>query len=320
MLCSLNMIEDAFRKRKPSHAFGIGKGLARKSRQPCNELNPNSSCSGPWCSRISHKGDCGVSNSFSYDISIVIPAFNEERRLSSSLERIDAHIRRQAGCSLIEVIVVDDGSTDWTSRVVESWTRKISSLRLVSNGRNRGKGYSVRHGMMEARGRIALFTDADLSAPIEESEKLIAAIDAGSDVAIGSRALDRSLIATHQSRIREFAGIVFNSLVRALTSVPFQDTQCGFKAFARVRSQIIFQQQRIEGFGFDPEILFLAKEHGLRTVEIPVRWAHDPATKVHVVRDSLQMFCDLLRIRWNWLLGRYRVRLSGLVGAPEPEA
>ena len=162
--------------------------------------------------------------------------------------------------------------------------------------------------MLEARGRIALFTDADLSSPIEESEKLLAAINAGNDVAIGSRALDRSLIATHQSRLRELAGMIFNGFVRIFTGLPFSDTQCGFKAFVRGPSRIVFEQQRIERFGFDPEILFLAKRHGLRTAEIPVRWAHDPATKVHMLRDSLMMFFDLAIIRWNWLVGRYPQR------------
>ncbi len=240
------------------------------------------------------------------ELSIIIPAFNEEERLGCTLTRIrdyfDAH---PAGPGGIEIIVVDDGSTDGTARLVEEWTRQIPSLRFVSNGKNRGKGYSVRRGMLEARGRIALFTDADLSSSIEESEKLLAAIGAGNDVAIGSRALDRSLIAVHQSRFRETAGIIFNGFVRMFTGLPFEDTQCGFKAFVRERSRIVFEQQRTERFGFDPEILFLARRHGLRSAEIPVRWSHDPATKVHVLRDSLLMFADLIYIRCNVLIGRY---------------
>ena len=164
--------------------------------------------------------------------------------------------------------------------------------------------------MLEARGRIALFTDADLSAPIEESEKLFAALATGQDIAIGSRAIDRSLISAHQSIFRETAGIIFNSFVRLFTGLQLHDTQCGFKAFAREPCRVIFEQQRIEGFGFDPEVLFLAGRHGLRTAEVPVRWSHDPATKVHVVRDSLLMFGDLIYIRWNWLLGRYPVKRS----------
>jgi dolichyl-phosphate beta-glucosyltransferase len=191
---------------------------------------------------------------------------------------------------------------------VEEWAPQEPFLRIVRNGENHGKGYSVRHGMLEARGRIALFTDADLSSPIEESAKLLAAIAAGNDVAIGSRALDRSLIEIHQSPYRELAGIIFNGFVRLFTGLPFHDTQCGFKAFVREPSRIVFEQQRIEGFGFDPEVLFLAKRHGLRAAEVPVRWSHDTATKVHVVRDSLRMFGDLVYLRWNWLLGRYPKR------------
>ncbi len=243
------------------------------------------------------------------DLSIIIPAYNEESRLARTLIRIrDYFANKDISLSQIEILVVDDGSRDNTARVAEECKREMPCVRLISNGDNRGKGFSVRHGMLEARGRIALFTDADLSSPIEECEKLFAAIDAGNEVAIGSRALDRSLITMHQSRLRELAGMIFNRFVRILLGLPFCDTQCGFKAFVREPSRIVFQQQRIERFGFDPEILFLAKRHGLRTAEVPVRWAHDPATKVHMLRDSLMMFFDLLIIRWNWLLGRYPKR------------
>lgn len=245
------------------------------------------------------------------EFSIIIPAYNEEIRLGRALARIrDYFADRGMVAAEIEIIVVDDGSTDATAQVARDCAREMPSLRLVSSRTNHGKGYSVRRGMLEARGRIALFTDADLSAPIEESAKLFAAIEAGHDVAIGSRAVDRSLISVHQSRFREVAGMIFNGCVRLLTGLPFRDTQCGFKAFVRERCRVIFEQQRIEGFGFDPEILFLALRHGLRAAEVPVRWAHDPATKVRVLRDSLRMFGDLLYIRWNWLLGRYPAKRS----------
>ena len=237
------------------------------------------------------------------DLSIIIPSYNEELRLPVTLERIAEYLP-SLGLQT-EVIVVDDGSRDRTAAVAESFRGKISGLRVVSNGANRGKGYSVRHGMLEARGDIVLFTDADLSAPIEESDKLLAALKAGNDVAIGSRALDRSLISTHQSQAREFAGIVFNWIVRIILRLPFVDTQCGFKAFRRERCRIIFELQRIEGFGFDPELLYLARHFGLRTVEIPVRWGHSEATKVNMLSDSLKMFVDIFAIRWNALLGRY---------------
>lgn len=239
------------------------------------------------------------------EISVIIPAYNERERLPQTLEHVSHYLRSLPYAS--EIIVVDDGSRDGTEQVVIELAKTIPNLFLVSNDRNHGKGFSVRHGMLEARGRIALFTDADLSAPIEESQKLFAALETA-DVAIGSRALNRRLIEIHQSRWRELAGILFNLIVRLLTGLPFEDTQCGFKAFAMPESRIIFEQQRIEDFGFDPEILFLARRHGLRIVEVPVRWSHDPRTKVHVLRDSAKMFLDLLLILWNDLLGRYSRR------------
>lgn len=236
------------------------------------------------------------------DLSIIIPSYNEELRLPATLERIANYLQTYKGTA--EVLVVDDGSKDGTAVVAEYFCIKIPALRVVSNGVNRGKGYSVRHGMQEARGRIALFTDADLSAPIEEAGKLIDALETH-DVAIGSRAMDRSLISVHESPFREFAGIVFNKIVRLILWLPFVDTQCGFKAFRRETCGILFEQQRIERFGFDPELLYLARHHGLRTVEIPVRWGHSPATKVSMMRDSIQMFIDVFTIRWNALKGCY---------------
>ena len=236
------------------------------------------------------------------ELSIVIPSFNEERRLPSTLESIANYIREKRPNT--EVIVVDDGSTDQTARVAESWKSRISRLRVLANGSNRGKGYSVRHGSLDAQGDVVLFTDADLSAPIEEAEKLLAALETH-DLAIGSRAVDRSLIEVHESPFREFAGIVFNRIVRVALALPFVDTQCGFKAFRRERCRIVFEQQTIERFGFDPELLYLARHHGLSIVEVPVRWAHSPATKVNMMRDSVKMFVDIFIIRWNGIRGRY---------------
>jgi glycosyltransferase involved in cell wall biosynthesis len=235
-------------------------------------------------------------------LSIVIPSYNEELRLPATLERIAAYLPNLGAGT--EILVVDDGSKDRTAEVAESFRKKFPSLRVISNGTNRGKGYSVRHGMIEARGTNVLFTDADLSAPIEEAPKLLEALKTY-DVAIGSRAMDRSLITVHESRFREFAGIIFNTIVRVILRLPFVDTQCGFKAFRRERCQILFQQQRIERFGFDPELLYLARHHGLHTVEIPVRWGHSHATKVNMLRDSIQMFADVFTIRWNAIVGRY---------------
>jgi dolichyl-phosphate beta-glucosyltransferase len=245
------------------------------------------------------------------ELSIVIPAYNEELRLPETLEQL-ATFLPTLGFET-EVLVVDDGSKDRTAAVSKGYRAKIPNLRVVANGVNRGKGYSVRHGMLEARGRTVLFTDADLSAPIEEAPKLLEALK-NYDVAIGSRALNRKLIEVRESRFREFAGIVFNTIVRIVLRLPFVDTQCGFKAFRREPCRMLFEQQRIERFGFDPELLYLARHHGLHTVEIPVRWAHSPATKVNMLRDSVQMFLDVFTIRWNALLGRYPTVHKGAAG------
>lgn len=239
------------------------------------------------------------------ELSIVIPSFNEEARLPATLAKISEYIR--ASKRETEVIVVDDGSRDRTAEVARAFEKEIRNLRVISNGDNRGKGFSVRRGMQEARGSVVLFTDADLSAPIEEADKLLAAL-AENEVAIGSRAMDRRLISVHQSTFREYAGMLFNFIVRMVLRLPFVDTQCGFKAFRREPCRIIFEQQRIERFGFDPELLYLARHHGLRSVEIPVRWGHSPDTKVSMLRDSLQMFLDIFLIRWNSLVGRYPLR------------
>jgi glycosyltransferase involved in cell wall biosynthesis len=238
-----------------------------------------------------------------FDLSIIIPSYNEEARLPGTLQRIAEYLPTLK--LRTEVLVVDDGSTDRTAPVAESFHGKLTGLRVLSNGTNRGKGYSVRHGMLEAQGDIVLFTDADLSAPIEEAEKLLRPLNNGYDVAIGSRAMDRSLISTRQSIFRETAGIIFNKIVRMVLRLPFVDTQCGFKAFRRERCRIIFEQQRIEGFGFDPELLYLARHYGLRAIEIPVRWGHSEATKVNMLGDSLKMFADIFTIRWNAMSGRY---------------
>ncbi len=245
------------------------------------------------------------------ELSIVIPAYNEERRLPETLRRIRTYLEAKRVDA--EVVVVDDGSIDRTAAIVTETSAAWPTLRLVRNEKNTGKGYAVRHGVLEARGRRVLFTDADLSAPIEEADKLLAALGPY-EIAIGSRALDRTLIEVHESRFREMAGIIFNKIVRAVTGVSFEDTQCGFKAFLREPTRIVFEQQRMSWFGFDPEILFLAKRHGLRAVEIPVRWAHNPDTKIKVFSDSLRMLGELLQLRWNWLLGRYPRRTQSLEG------
>lgn len=202
---------------------------------------------------------------------------------------------------------MDDGSTDGTAPATERYAATHPEVRLLRNPGNRGKGYSVRHGMLDARGDWILFTDADLSAPIEEAGKLFQAVrERQAQIAFGSRGLDRSLIEVHQSWFRETAGRLFNLFVRLLAGLPYADTQCGFKLFERQAAQEIFRRQRLDRFGFDVEVLYLAKRLGFRAVEVPVRWRHSEGTKVSMWRDSVSMFFDLLRIRWNDLLGRYR--------------
>jgi glycosyltransferase involved in cell wall biosynthesis len=248
------------------------------------------------------RGFVGIPNSSRPVLSIVVPAFNEAARIGDSIRKIDTFVRQfPANC---EIIVVDDGSLDGTSAVVRKC--QAQNLRLLRNEENHGKGYTVRQGVMAATGQYVLFTDADLSAPIEEAGKLLdVARNDGADVVIGSRAVDRSYIEKHQSRLRELGGIVFNLMVRLLLGLRLHDTQCGFKLFHRERSRPIFEKQTRSGFGFDPELLFLARRHGLTIRETPVRWRHAEGSKVKFVRDGVRMFFDLVRIRWNALIGRY---------------
>lgn len=236
----------------------------------------------------------------------MIPAYNEERRLPATL---DAILKRLAakGIPDYEVLVVDDGSSDGTAALAEGFRAAHPQVRVLRNPGNRGKGYSVRHGMLESRGEWVLFTDSDLSAPIEELDKLIdAAAARHAKVAIGSRALNRKLIGVHQSWFRETAGRIFNLLMRLTVGLPLADTQCGFKLFEAGAAREIFRRVRIERFGFDAEALFIARRLGYATVEVPVRWNHAEGAKVNMLRDSVEMFLDLLRIRWNQVRGLYR--------------
>lgn len=235
--------------------------------------------------------------------SIVIPAYNEGARLGSTLERVLRHVQEQAWDA--EVIVVNDGSRDETAELVRRYAETNPRLRLLENPGNRGKGYSVRHGMLEASGDILLFTDADLSSPIEEAGKLFQAIAAGADLAIGSRWLRPELQAERQSLPRQLYGRIFNMLLRILLGLKFKDTQCGFKAFTRGAAQTLFPRQTIERWGFDPELLYLARKWGLKTKEVAVVWSHTGGTRIHPLRDGLRMFEELLRIRWNDFTGKY---------------
>jgi dolichyl-phosphate beta-glucosyltransferase len=233
-------------------------------------------------------------------LSIVVPAYNEEMRLPATLRRVSEYLHGRH-FDFAEVVVVDDGSSDGTAAAAQAFP----CVRLLRNPGNRGKGYSVRHGVLEARGEWVLFTDADLSTPIEELERLREGAErAGAAVAIGSRALDRSLIGVHQPVLREAMGRFFNLAMRAVTALPFHDTQCGFKLLEAGAAREIFRRQSLDGFGFDVEMLFLARRLGYGVIEIPVRWNDVQGTKVSLWR-GLAAFGDVARVRWNALRGRY---------------
>jgi glycosyltransferase involved in cell wall biosynthesis len=235
--------------------------------------------------------------------SIVIPAYNERARILATLRSVVACVRARNWFA--EIIVVNDGSTDETAALVRDFAQDAPEVRLIENPRNLGKGYSVRYGALHASGEIVMFTDADLSSPIEEAERLFEAISNGADIAIGSRWLASSRQTHKQPLYRQFFGRCFNALTRVIMTLPFADTQCGFKAFTRRAAQTVFQLQTIERWGFDPEILFIALKRGYRVQEVPVSWAHDARSRLSYLRDGLQMLKELMIVRWNALLGRY---------------
>jgi dolichyl-phosphate beta-glucosyltransferase len=238
-------------------------------------------------------------------LSIVIPAYNEASRLPETLRKVEQFLH--AGpWNFHEILVVDDGSTDSTAQLADEFAAANPCIRVLRNPGNRGKGYSVRHGMLEAKGAWRLFSDADLSAPIEELDKLWKAVaHSSAQVAIGSRAIDRSLIGVHQPGLREEAGKVFNAIMRLTVGLNISDTQCGFKLFRGDVAEEIFCRQRLERFGFDVEILYIAQKRGYRIAEIPVRWNHVDGSKVGMF-TGLRAFEELIEIRLNSLRGRYK--------------
>jgi dolichyl-phosphate beta-glucosyltransferase len=249
--------------------------------------------------------------------SIVIPAYNEGGRLSATLEKVLGHMRAQGWNA--EVIVVNDGSRDNTAELARGFAERDPMVRLVENPGNRGKGYAVRNGMLNARGEVVLFSDADLSSPIEEMPKLLAALASGADIAIGSRWLRAEMQTQRQSLHRQLFGRVFNLLLRIILGLKFKDTQCGFKAFTRRAAQTILPMQRIERWGFDPEILFLARKLGFRVEEVAVCWGHSGDTRIHPVLDGARMFWEMLRIRWYDLTGKYDAASGVGAGETTPE-
>jgi dolichyl-phosphate beta-glucosyltransferase len=242
-------------------------------------------------------------------LSIVVPAYNEAQRIGPSLAAIQRYVASETHTT--EVIVVDDGSSDGTADLVSSIIDPWPVFRVIRNDRNRGKGYSVRRGVLEAQGEYVLFIDADLSAPIDQADVLITSLKStGADAAIGSRALQRDLIGVHQPAFREWGGMCFNLAVRLLTGLKLRDTQCGLKVFRRRATRRAFEHMNAERFGFDPELVFLVERWGGRILEIPVRWDNDPATKFNVLRDGVRSLREVAAVRWYALTGKYPPRTT----------
>lgn len=242
-------------------------------------------------------------------LSVIIPAYNEATRIGTSLDAITSYLNRRE--TPYEILVVNDGSDDNTSEV--AWSRKdtgpfCKSFEVLDNSENRGKGYCVRRGMLAARGRYSLMTDADLSTPIGELEKLEEKVVRGEyAIAIGSRDVEGARVEIRQSWLRENAGKLFNRIVRMLVNLPFRDTQCGFKLFDMGRCRPLFNKQRIERFGFDVELLTAARRMQLPAVEVPIIWRHDSGSKIRLLRDGSRMLLDLARIRWHEFRGTYSI-------------
>lgn len=256
-----------------------------------------------------HSHLSGTKPSAKTSISVVIPAYNEEARLLPSLDTTAEYLLA-AGFETAEILIVDDGSQDRTAEIAREAGERLEqpglSVRVIGNAGNRGKGFAVRNGMLNSTSDWLLFTDADLSAPIEELDKLWAAVERENcDVAIGSRALDRSLIGERQPLFREVSGRIFNLAVRIVARLPFADTQCGFKLFSRRAVDMIATKQLVERFGFDVEQLYLARHFGFKISEVPVRWNDVEGTKVSTMA-GVNAFVDVARVRWNAMTGKYR--------------
>ncbi len=236
-------------------------------------------------------------------LSVVVPAFNEETRISGTIERIGSYLKENF--AEYEIIIVDDGSTDGTAEVITDLGRKFGNIRLVRYPENAGKGYAIRKGVLSSQGDLLLISDADMSTPIEEVERLIPFIHGGFDVVIGSRGLEESDIIVRQPWYRQNMGKIFNLIVRVLVIGGIRDTQCGFKLFKGDVSRTLFAKSRIDGFSFDVEILALAREAGYEIKEVPVKWVNSPNSKVRLMRDPIRMFLELFKIRAYLLAGKY---------------
>lgn len=238
-------------------------------------------------------------------LSVIIPAYNEERRIQKTLRLVSEYLSRQN--YTYEIIVVNDGSQDRTTEVVKEFSGFIKNLRLIDNKVNRGKGAVVKQGMLEAEGEIRLFMDADNSTEINHLEKMFPEFDKGSDVVMGSRRASGAVIEVHQSFFRENLGRVFNLIMRMIICLPYQDTQAGFKAFSSRAAEEIFSRQTIERFAFDVEVLVIARRLGFVISEIPLKWVNDPKSHVKM-KGAIQMLFEIAKVRANIIFGKYNTQ------------
>lgn len=256
-------------------------------------------------------------------VSVVIPAYNEARRLPQTLARVDSYFQAQTYTT--EILVVDDGSSDETAQLVEAFAQTHPRVRLIQND-HRGKGYTVRTGMLAARGHIILFSDADLSTPIQDIEKLLPWFERGYEIVIGSRE-GMGARRIQEPFYRHFMGRVFNAIVQLLTVRGIQDTQCGFKAFRDDAAREVFTRMQLYGdsaktirggmvTAFDVEVLFIGHKMGYRIKEVPVHWRYGTETKVNPLKDSYRNFRDVVMVRWNDARGLYHTTPA----APAPQA
>ena len=279
----------------PSRKLFSGKRLSLRSRQRTQEklsLSVKPHSEGDPCSDLPSGEEFGDECP---RLSIVVPAYDEEKRLGASLKRMLAYFDSMH--YPFEILVVDDGSKDDTAQLAKTISACRPQVRLLSYAANRGKGYAVRYGVLQARGERILFCDADLATPIEEVEKLLAKLDEGYDIAIGSRDVKGSQLIKRQSHLRETGGKIFNKMVQTLAVPGIHDTQCGFKLFTQSAAQSIFKRCQVDHFAFDVEVLYLALRFGMRIAEVPVRWQHMEGSKVRFFRDAIRMFKTLFRIK-----------------------
>ena len=237
-------------------------------------------------------------------LSVIIPAYNEEKRLPKTLREVDGYLRKQNYNS--EIIVVSDGSTDRTCEIVEGLKNEIKNLKLICEKINQGKGYAVRIGMLKAKGEFRLFTDADNSTPIEQIEKMWPYFEEGYEIVIGSRDIKGAVLDPPQNLFRRFVGEVFKYLRKIIVNLwEIEDSQCGFKCFKGEAAEKIFPKCKINRFAFDPEILLVGKKLGYKIKEVPVYWKNDPDSKVRL-KSMVKMLLDLLKIRWNLIKNEYK--------------